>query len=252
MNLKNCKVIYLKSQQQELQRLVPQLRGRIVVSDEEGPILDQCKIYGIIHVFNTNKQRIPDSVDCIICTQKMSDLENKITMTRLGIPIVYYNMQQKWCGICGKLSVLDVVNRYCSEACMKRMVGFSMDNTANAIKDLNEHRRAFIKFDKSSSSNNNESLTKQDKQEKFQTSMVKEAQRIIFAHKKESYKKEMRQPAHRKTNIIEKKTSSSTNISDSVKYCKSMTKNGTKQCGNRALEGSDYCGISAHRSSVDN
>lgn len=243
MNLKNCNIIYIKTF--ELNNLINHnLKGKIIVSDF--PEFQKiCNIYGLIHVLNTNTIKVPDGIDCIITSVRNPELESRITRVDLGVPIVYYHLHQKWCGICGKLSPIEknLVGRYCSESCMKKSTGFTNEGVPEAIKDLHEHKKALIKFDKSLTSDTKEESSKAKSREKFQQSMVKEAQRVEFAYRKESYKNEMRQPSHRKTKIINKKKEPEENI----KYCKSMIKGKSKRCGNRALDGSDYCGISSHR-----
>jgi hypothetical protein len=76
--------------------------------------------------------------------------------------------------------------------------------------------------------------------EKFQTSMIKEAVRLEYTFKRESYKKEIRQPSLRKNILSDKKESSRTE-----NICKSVTKKGVK-CTNKTVNGTDYCGIESH------
>ncbi len=71
--------------------------------------------------------------------------------------------------------------------------------------------------------------------ETFHDSIKKEAIRLEYAINKEKYKKEMRQSSIR---------SSDSNLKNN-KMCKAKTKRG-KICTNKALIGSDYCGIISH------
>jgi hypothetical protein len=265
MSFKNCSVVYFKSR--ELSNLLGHnLKGKIVISDFPD-FNKQCTINGLIHVLNTNPNNIPSTkIDCIICNSRDTSLEDKITRKSLGIPIVYYHMHQKWCAVCGKLGPMDKISKFCSEKCMKKYAGFGGNSNTTSISDLTEdlakvgvagsmaravHKavinnpldmegKAVIKFEKRDSRTT--SNQKKNK-EKFQSSMVREAVRLEYALKRESYKKEMRQPSLRKARISEKKSTPSTN--ESSRLCKSRTKKG-KQCTNRATGPGEYCGITSH------
>jgi len=247
MNLKNCNVIYFKTD--SLQHLLNHsLRGKIIVSDFQ-ELNRICSIYGLIHVLNTNTQRVPEGVDVVICNKKNPDLEARIIRNNLGTPIIYNHMNQKWCGKCGKMSGLSgAIGKYCSEACMQKDAGFTTKGLPEAVKDLGMNN-IVIKFDRSLSQtkrSNTKEEARRKSREKFQNSVVKEARRLEFAMKKESYKKEMRQPSHRKTKLSSKKKETSV---VEVKYCQKIieAKDGTKKkCKNKAADGSDYCRIKSH------
>ncbi len=250
---KHCKVIYFKTQ--DLSTLLNHnLRGKVIVSDFQ-ELSRICNIHGLVHILNINPQKVPDGVDIIVCNSRNLDTESRIIRSGLGIPIVYYQMHQKWCGVCGELSGLDTegrIGKYCSETCMKKATGFTKNGVPDAIRDLGANKifskKTIIRFDKTISDRRLNSNTKEEarrkSREKFQTSMVKEARRLEYAYKKESYKKEMRQPSHRKTKITSQKKTS-----NEVKLCKKIiSKDGDEtQCKNKAAEGSEYCRISSHR-----
>lgn len=212
---KNCKTIYFKTQDVQ-NYLNHDLRGKIIISDFQ-ELNRICNLYGLIHVLNTNTQRVPEGVDVVVCNSRNPEVESRITRNKLQIPIVYLQLHKKWCGICGKLNPLDLkINKYCSEACMKKTIGFTMDGLPEVVKDLGFTRKTIIKFDKSLSDNRRaKSSTKEDarkkSRDKFQNSMIKEANRVLYAEKKEMYKKEMRQPSHRKTKIASNKKTEDTN-----------------------------------------
>jgi len=271
---KNCNVLYFKKSE-ELTDLITKnqniFKGKIIISDF--PELNRiCSIKGIIHVVNLSPHYIPnEKIDCIVTnTSESSELEAKIIRSGLGFSILYLDTYQKWCGICNTMTKIDndhSISRYCSEKCMKKDSGFSVDSKPDTVKDLginnivsrmlrppgwsithptNEIKEQnIIEFDKSLSDKRTASNIKKNA-EKFQTSMVKDAIRLEYAFKRESYKKEMRQPSLRKASISDKKTPEITvEESSSATLCKSVTKKG-KKCTNKALVGSQYCGILAH------
>lgn len=241
--MKHCKVIYLKTHDIEILNNFD-FDDKIVISDSIF-LYEYFYIKGIIFVLNLNSQKIPEGIDCIISTSRDSTTESRILQNKLSVPIIYYHTNQLWCGSCGKLSTLNInnVGKYCSESCMSKIFNFKI-SPSNDVSS-NTTKKVFIAF--SNVSNNS-----QNNNEKFQQSMIKEAQRIEFAYRKESYKNEMRQPSHRKTKIITSNTatkvSSMSAPVDEIKYCQSKIKNGTENCKNRALKGSNYCGISSHKS----
>lgn len=241
--MKHCKVIYLKTH--DIQTLNNfNFDDKIVISDSMF-LYDYFFIKGIIFVLNQNSQKIPEGTDCIISTSRDSNIESRILQNKMSIPIIYYHLNQLWCGSCGKLSTLNLnnVGKYCSESCMSKIFNFKISPSNEVSSDTT--KKVFIAFSNvSNNSQNNNS-------EKFQQSMIKEAQRIEFAYRKESYKNEMRQPSHRKTKIITntiKSSSTQQKTDDEIRYCQSKIKNGTENCKNKALSGSNYCGISSHRS----
>lgn len=88
--------------------------------------------------------------------------------------------------------------------------------------------------------------------------MIKDAIRLEYAFKRETYKKEMRAPSLRKASISDRKTTetelpiiNSTDNNLQNKLCKSITKKG-KKCSNKCLPNSLYCGILSHQMSSDN
>ena len=148
---------------------------------------------------------------------------------------------------------------------MKKETGFSTDTTgsikAELVKDLGlnnivsrimqsekeKDEPLVLEFDKSLSDKRKISNVKKAA-DKFQSSMVKDAIRLEYAFKRESYKREMRQPSLRKASLSDKKERKQPSVDDTspvTKLCKGITKKG-KQCTNRALDNSEYCGILSH------
>lgn len=212
--LKNCNSIYLYSIINDLV-----FTGKVVVSNF--PELDSffCRS-GIVHILNLDINYIP-VVDCIVSSS--SDIENLVTRSGLQIPVIYLNSLTKWCGVCGKTSSLNsIVSKYCSEECMNSVC-------SSQIKDLDTDD-IIVRI-----KDNNASV----KNEKFHNSVLKDAIRLEYAIKRESYKKEMRQPSMRKLSSVK---------SHEAKICKSVTKKGVK-CKNKTIGNSDFCGIISHMSS---
>jgi hypothetical protein len=93
--------------------------------------------------------------------------------------------------------------------------------------------------------------------EKFQESMKKDAERLKHAEKREKYKKHMRNPSsksslssgHHHSNLLKKTKLQSGRDSISKtndKTCKARTKKG-ERCTNKIIKGSEYCGILSHK-----
>lgn len=238
MNFKNCNVIYYKTH--NLINDIHLLRGKIIISDFQ-EFNKICNLYGIIHILNQNDQKIPEYVDCIISNSRNIELESRLKRNNMNIPIIYTNMKQKWCGICGNLSPLnDSFNKYCSPECMQKSIGFNNKGIPESIKDLSTNIELFP-FKLNSRNSNTDLRHSSKSKEKIQKSVLREARRIEYAYKKEDYKKSMRQPSQRKTKI----TSNHSDKEES-KQCKSFTKGGKERCKNKSLTGSDFCGIPSH------
>lgn len=274
---KNCNVLYFKKNEEfnEFLNSNPGIfKGKIIISDS--PELNRvCSINGIIHVLNLNSQYIPnEKIDCIIDSHRNTELEAKIIRSGLGIQILYITENSRkhiprWCGVCNTMSTVDSnlpISRYCSEKCMKKESGFTMDSKPEVVRDLGLNnivsrivqaeadKDVVIEFDKSLSDKRTTSNLKKSA-DKFQTSMVKDAIRLEYAFKRETYKKEMRQPSLRKASISDKKAPVSAKVGEiarikneepvTTRLCKSVTKKG-KKCTNKALGSSDFCGILSH------
>lgn len=265
---KNCNVLYFKKGEEfiELIQSHPGIfKGKIIISDS--PEVNRlCYINGIIHVLNLNPQNVPnEKIDCIVTDNRNIELEAKIIRSGLGIQILYINDKSssnipRWCGICNTISLVGLntpISRYCSEKCMKKDSGFTADSRPEAIKDLAQNtivskivqaeKDVVIAFDKTLSDKKSTSNLKKNA-DKFQTSMVKDAIRLEYAVKRETYKKEMRQPSLRKASISDKKAPTAPLVRNeevSTRLCKTLTKKG-KKCTNKALGNSNYCGILSH------
>lgn len=268
---KNCSVIYFKKGDDFVDFVNAYnsfFKGKILISEcpELGRI---CYIYGIMHILNLSHNYIPnEKIDCIITTIKNdkndTDLETKIVRSGLNFPIVYMDLSNKkieykqWCGICNTINPVNkVVGKYCSEKCMSKDSGFSSLQAADVLKDLStnnivskllqaeKEKELVIEFNKSLSNKKTTSNVKKNA-EKFQTSVVKDAIRLEYAIKRESYKKEMRQPSLRKTTLSNKKIPVvHEEKAENIQLCKSVTKKGHR-CTNKALKNSDFCGILSH------
>jgi len=271
---KNCNVIYFKKIEiftDLVQKYDNIFKGKIIISDFQ-ELKRICFINGIMHVLNINPRHIPiEKIDCIVTDNtKNSDIEAAIIKHNLAIPILYFDpikkQQQVWCGICNKVYTNaegHPLSKYCSEKCMKKENGCSnnIDGSikAEVVKDLGlnnivsriiasekeKEEPLVLAFDKSLSDKRTVSTIKKTV-DKFQSSMVKDAIRLEYAFKRETYKREMRQPSLRKASLSDKKELKPVQPEVTVtKLCKGMTKKG-KQCTNSALKGSNYCGILSH------
>jgi hypothetical protein len=271
---KNCNVIYFKKSEifnELIQKNENIFKGKIIISDFQ-ELKRICSINGIVHVLNTNSHHIPnEKIDCIVTDNvKNSDLEASIIKHGYAIPILYADLskkqQQVWCGICNKIYTNaddHPLSKYCSEKCMKKENGFVSDTNggikAEIIKDLGlndivskiiasekeKDEPLVLEFDKSLSDRRTVSNVKKTV-DKFQSSMVKDAIRLEYAFKRETYKREMRQPSLRKASLSDKKERKvSSDHVQTTRLCKGTTKKG-KQCTNRAIGSSDFCGILSH------
>jgi hypothetical protein len=274
---KNRNVIYFKKSEifiDLIQKNDNIFKGKIILSDFQ-ELKRICSINGIIHVLNLNPHHIPsEKIDCIVTDNtKNSDLEASIIKHNSAIPIIYMDLtkqqQQVWCGICNKVytnSNEHPLSKYCSEKCMKKENGFSTEIgsiKAELIKDLDinnivskiiqnekeKDEQLVLEFDKSFSDKRTVSNIKKTV-DKFQSGMVKDAIRLEYAFKRESYKREMRQPSLRKASLSDKKErKTSINDMSVTRLCKGITKKG-KKCTNRAIGSSDFCGILSHSFAV--
>lgn len=251
--LKSCEVIYLKNADLSI------LKGKIIISDSP-EIGRLCYIHGIVHVLYTGNHIPHDKIDCIISKKDSKrDLESMIIKSELKIPILYQTTTgyMAWCPVCtNTYELTGQLNKYCSEKCMKKDIGFTSDSKIEQIKDLNvsdivnkiindqkvKEKEVLLEFDKTVSDKKKISDVKKTVN-KFQTSVVKDAIRLEFAFKRESYVREMKQPSLRKANLSNPKKS--VGEQETVKICRGMTKKG-KQCTNRTIGSSMYCGILSH------
>jgi hypothetical protein len=271
---KNCNVIYFKNSEifTELNKKNENIfKGKVIISDFQ-ELKRLCYINGIVHILNTNTHHIPnEKIDCIVTDNtKNSDLEAAIIKHGSAIPIMYTDLtkkqQQVWCGICNKVYTNaddHPLSKYCSEKCMKKENGFTTDMNggikAEIVKDLGlnnimskiiasekeKEEPLVLEFDKSLSDRRTVSNVKKTA-DKFQSSMVKDAIRLEYAFKRETYKREMRQPSLRKASLSDKKERKvSVDTTQTTKLCKGITKKG-KKCTNKAIGSSDYCGILSH------
>lgn len=269
---KNCTVIYFKKNEiftDLFQKNINVFKGKIIISDSH-ELKKICFVNGIIHVLNTNFRRVPnEKIDCIVMDNTRNlDIESQIVKHNLSIPILYFDplrkQQQVWCGICNKIYTNaedHSLNKYCSEKCMTKENGFTNTDgniKAEIIKDLGlsnivsriiaseTEEPLVLEFDKSLSDKRTISNVKKTV-DKFQSSMVKDAIRLEYAFKRESYKREMRQPSLRKASLSDKKETKPIQIEEIhvTNFCKGLTKKG-KQCTNRAIGSSNYCGILSH------
>lgn len=238
-------IIYVKNK--NLEHMVNRnMKGNIIMSESQ-ELNKICSLYGIVHIFmNLNNVSNDIKIDCIYATERDQTLEETLIVKNVQTPIMYYELNKKWCGVCHALCE-PFVSKYCSENCMQSF--FDTD-----LIDLN---RNYVLENIFSSSKKNFKTTvienrsnKKDKfsidknsNEKFQTSMIKEAVRLEYALKRESYKKEIRQPSLRKTIVSNNKKTSNTQTNDRI--CKSVTRKGVK-CTNKAVDNSDFCGIISH------
>lgn len=257
--LKNCHVIYFKDTS-GFSELIGDVVEKIIITDSQ-ELRKTCMIKGILHIQNTDPNFIPnEKIDCIIVGKRNAELELSVIKSGLQIPILIFRggseggKQSVWCGVCNKLYSCEntrPIGKYCSERCMGKSSGFIMTEgrgitLGNTFKTdvLNDLKNSVVlAFDKTLSDKKTVSTEKKTV-DKFQSSVVKEAIRLEYAFKRESYKKEMRQPSLRKNTLSDKKQTV-VEESTGTKYCKGITKKG-KKCTNKVVGNSDYCGILSH------
>jgi hypothetical protein len=257
---KNCNIIYIKNIN-NFSDIVKYLKGKIIISDFK-EINDICNLNGIVHVLNTNISTIPnEKIDCILSNKQDKQLESKVILSEMKIPIIYHNENDnifvKWCGICHtsmNIQPNDHFNKYCSEKCMQSHNGFMKNFKPDQTKDLDfnnfmtkqREKDVVIEFEKNTSSNAKKNKNISDK---FQKSIEKDAIRLEFSFKREDYRKEMRQPSLRKASVSDKKKKigehTTHNDRDHVEICKGITKKGD-QCTNKSIGSSNFCGIMSH------
>ncbi len=245
---KNCNVIYIKDMY-NFKEIVGFLKGKTIISDFK-ELISTCNKNGIIHILHT-KHSIPnEKIDCIIAN-KTDQIETELIRSELNIPVIYLEQNKKWCGTCHTLGALSgFVNKYCSEKCMQSYNGFMQNFKPEAAKDLNfnsiinkqREKQVVIEFEKSTSEvrNSSSSLVKTDK---FQKGMEKEADRLHFACKRETYKNQMKKQSLRKE--LSNKATKDTVGNSGDNICKGLTKKG-ERCVNKALGASNFCGIASH------
>jgi hypothetical protein len=235
---KNCNIIYFNSAS-KFKDLVKNLKGKIIISNLK-EIIDICNINGILCIFTTSK--VPnENIDCIV-SGKVEDFQNS------EIHTVYIDDNKKWCGICNSFTILSEnysVTKYCSELCMQKHNGFTKNFTPEPIRDL-DLKNVLDRIKPTPVTSNDLKSTS-----KFQRSMEKDAVRLVYAFRREDYKKDMRQPSLRKASISDKKKKVGENLNEKndihfgVKICKGITKKGEK-CTNKSLNSSNFCGILSH------
>lgn len=240
-------IIYLKDKNLDIVKR--DLKGTVVMSDYH-EINKLCSLYGIVHIF-MNKDCISNEInlDCIYCNERDQSLEEMLIVKNIKVPIIYKDINKKWCGVCHTLCD-NFSSKYCSESCMQNFFDSNLiDLNRNYVLEniFSSSKKNFKNSVVENRSNKKDKASiEKNSNEKFQTSMIKEAVRLEYALKRESYKKEIRQPSLRKTIVSNKKTS---NTQNQEKLCKSVTRKGVK-CTNKALDNSDFCGIASHNKLV--
>lgn len=242
----NCNCIYFKNCNDFFKKCFDKTLfiEKIIVTDSE-VIYKICNIYGIICIINTDPYTIPDSdIDIIVTTS--SDKQTFDKAYPLKKSIYFYDTNEKYCAFCEKsLKVDSIINVYCSETCAINSSGFGANKELKNLDHKNHVRRSQIgsfgsQIVISPQGKTESEKKKNDKQDKIQSSIIKDAIRLQYALKREEYKKEMRQPSLRKTSSSLKKEH---NYSD--KICIGITKKGNK-CSNKVIGSSNYCGIISH------
>lgn len=242
----------------------------IIISPESHKIRDLAIIRGLIVVEEEKKEKNEKNDNESLKIDLIIDLINEYTIKdddegeddddknnnseNLEIPTIFtkLNIIKFKCEKCNimcenkfdiqKKSLFNMPLTYCSEKCIE-FSSPSKDITKSPMY-IPKNSEIFNEIELNDSNNliNNFSLAAP---EKFQDSMRKEAVRLEYAIKRETYKKEMKQISLKKSLSINNSNSNSNRKSLDIITCKSKTKKG-KKCTNKVVNGGEYCGIASH------
>lgn len=193
--------------------------------------------------------------DLIITNRALKSDYNKIC-EKNNITIFSFKTKEAICGKCKKVTNylgLQKLNKLCSENCaLLEHPGFyellnsckinDNDNISNLEKSFSNSKILNQEF-------KNLELTEHEKKkrEKQQKIALLEAKRHSYQQKKADYIRSMRLNSNKKFTEFDDETIKKKVKPDVNKLCKAKTKKEGKPCGNKALKGSDYCGIISHR-----
>jgi len=199
--------------------------------------------------------------DLIIYNSKEIDIRDNMCSENNITSYNFSNNSGK-CGKCKKITKYSkpfILQKICSEEC----AGAQHPQFYDLILDISEYKNDSSfnnlakSFNTSNTSNTSKNLHfKNDKQdaklEKFQKIMVIESKRLAYQTRKEEYKRSFRSNSN-KLKVVEddvkpeNKENKENKEQVTTTMCKAKTKKGSQPCSNKALSGSEYCGIVSHR-----
>ncbi len=234
-----CDVVYIKNKH-GIENIIESLKGKIVISDFK-ELVDVFNCKGIIHILNVDNKCMAEKIDCIVCGKRNNELELKLISLNSNAHVLYNEgTLKKWCHYCHTVSEINdnnIISKYCSDVCMNKHSKFMQNfKDVDITEKLKDKQSVIIEFEKNVSNSD-----KKINENKFQTSIVKDAIRLEYAIKREVYKKEMRQPSLRRASSSIKKSE----VEKSSNICRGYTKKGEK-CNNKTVGSSNYCGIASH------
>jgi hypothetical protein len=181
-----------------------------------------------------------------------------------SITIFNYKNRIGTCGRCGKETVYlnsKVIGKTCSEECslldhpglydMLSSCKLSNYQDSNLVKSFSNTKESIDTFKRDEDKMTEKEIKKADK---FQKLMVLEAKRHAYMTRKEEYKRSFKSGSNSKGVKFDDDETDNDKLKDSKKskecnqkMCKAKTKKESKPCSNKAINGSDYCGIVGHR-----
>lgn len=196
-----------------------------LVNDDLPSIINYCIIKGINHSIipnNNIKSLNEDSqkITMVVFDKNELDLEPTKGLT-LAYTTQTPNKFKYVCGNCKSHIIGDVI-------CKKKDCIVIPQRKKSHMKKVKSAECISFKSEQS------------DKDKKLQKTILIEANRRAYLERKEKFKRDMRNSSSNKVFDDPPKTKSV------VKQCKATTKNG-KPCSNKALKGSEYCGILSHK-----
>ena len=179
-----------------------------------------------------------------------------------NITIFNYKNRIGKCGRCGKDTVYlnsQIIGKTCSEKCsllnhpglydLLSSCKITNEQDSNLVKSFSNTKESTETFKR-----DEEKMTEKEikKAEKFQKFMVIEAKRHAYMTRKEEYKRSFKSGSNGKgVNFDNDNDNADDKLKDkepnNEKMCKAKTKKEGKCCSNKALSGSEYCGIVSHR-----
>lgn len=198
---------------------------------EEKELINYCFIKGINYSIINDKSihNLLTTGTLLLVDSSINDTLFNITSVK-GLTIAYVSSpkSEKYiCGNCGSHILNNVI-------CQKKECKFNITTKKSNMKKIKSTDSISFKSEQS------------DKEKKMQKTILIEANRRAYLERKEKFKRDMKKTSSNK--IYEEKPQKK---SKSQKYCHATTKSG-KPCSNKAIKGTDYCGIVSHRSMTTN
>jgi len=195
----------------------------------------------------------------LVITNRSLKSDYNIICQKNNITIYSINTKEAICGKCRKVSNylgLNKLNKICSEKCaLSEHPGFyELLNKCKTGSDesITKLEKSFSNSKSGNQGFKNTELTDYEKKklDKQQKNALMEAKRHNYQQKKVEYIRSMRLHSNTKVSVFDDDSEEEKEkVKEEVVYkmCKAKTKKEGKSCGNKALCGSEYCGIVSHR-----